>query len=95
MQLGDRVTLKAIVRHDAGDGSYALDIPSYPARFGVRLGRKMKVGAEVELTGEVARILDDRVTVQFENGGKVTVRANTVAVAAKQPRHPKLFDKRR
>lgn len=95
MQIGDSVTLKAIVRHDAGDGSYALEIPSYPARYGVRLGGRMKIGAEVELTGEVARILDDRVTVQFENGGKVTVSADTVALAAKQPKQPKLFDKRR
>jgi hypothetical protein len=95
MQIGDRVTLKAVVRHDAGDGSYAVDIPSYPARYGLRLGKKAKLGDEIELSGEVARLLDDRVTIQFDHGGRITVRADTVAAAAKQPKHPKLFDKQR
>ena len=95
MQIGDSVTLKALVRHDAGDGSYSVDIPSYPARFGVRLGKKVKVGAKIELKGEVAMLLDDRVTVQFENGRRITVREDTVEPAAKQPKQPKLFEKRR
>jgi hypothetical protein len=95
MQIGDSVTLKAIVKHDAGDGSYAVDIPSYPARFGVRLAKKTRVGAEIELTGEVAILIGERVTVQLEGGRRITVRADTVVPAAKQPKQPKLFDKRR
>jgi hypothetical protein len=52
------------------------------------------VGAEIELTGEVAFLIGDRVTVPLEGGRRITVRADTVTAAAKQPKNPKLFDSR-
>jgi hypothetical protein len=95
MDLGDRVTLKATVRHDVGDGVYAVDIPSYPARHSTRQGKKLKLGAELLLMGEVVRILDDRVTVALDSGGKVTVLIETLERVERAKTHPKLFDKRR
>lgn len=46
MKIGDRATLKAIVRYDTGDGGYSVDIPSYPARFPIRSSKKLKIGVE-------------------------------------------------
>lgn len=96
MKIGDRATLKAVVRYDGGDGMYSVDIPSYPARFPIRSSKKLKVGAELLLEGEIAMLVgDERVTVALDQGGRVTVRADTLAKADKPNAHPKLFDKQR
>jgi len=91
------VTLRAIVRLDVGDGTFAVEIPSYPARYRVRTSRKLKPGSEIELAGEVVMVPDDdRVTVELDNlGGRLTVRADTVAKHDPPKKHPKLFDKKR
>ena len=97
VDIGDRVTLRAIVRLDLGDGTLAVEIPSYPARHRVRTSRKLKAGSALELAGEIVMVPDEeRVTVELDNlGGRVTVRADTIAKHDPPKRHPKLFDKRR
>ena len=97
MEIGDRVTLRAIVRLEVGEGSYAVEIPSYPARHQIRSSRKLKAGSELELSGEVVMLPDEGlVTVQLDNrAGRLTVQVDTIAKTEKAKTHPKLFDKRR
>lgn len=97
MKIGDRVNLKAIVRLDIDEGSYAVEIPSYPARHQIRSSRKLKPCAELELAGEVVMLPDEGlVMVQLDNrAGRLTVRADTIAALDRPKTHPKLFDRSR
>jgi hypothetical protein len=97
VDIGDRVTLTATVRLDVGDGTLAVEIPGYPARYRVRTSRKLKPGSQIELAGEIVMIPNEElVTVELDNlGRRVTVRADTIAKHDPPRRHPKLFEKRR
>ena len=82
MVIGDRVAVTATIRRFVA-GMASVDIPSFNFPFSVKPAKGAKVGDEVDLFGEVTRADDHGITVDFDDGGRVTLNENVLSLVEK------------
>jgi hypothetical protein len=82
MDVGDRVTVAATIRSFVTDMA-SVAIPSFNHPFSVRPTKGAKVGDEVYVFGEVTRAEDHAITVDFDDGGRVTLNEDVLSLVEK------------
>ena len=82
MDVGDRVTVTATIRSFVTDMA-SVAIPSFNHPFAVKPAKGAKVGDEVNLFGEVTRADEHAITVDFDDGGRVTLNENVLTLVEK------------
>lgn len=63
ISIGDTVSITATVRRRVLEDRVSVSIPSYNFPHSIRDTSKVKRGQKIELTGEVSRVDDEKVTV--------------------------------
>ncbi|PAQ00890.1 hypothetical protein LRP31_25370 [Mesorhizobium mediterraneum] len=80
--IGDKVAITATVRRRVLEDRVSVSIPSYNFPHSIRDTSKVKRGQKIELTGEVTRVDDEKVTVIGPDLG-VTVGIEAVNLVQK------------
>jgi hypothetical protein len=79
---GDRVSVKATIRKFVTDQA-SVTIPSFNFPFSIKPTKGAKLGDEVILVGEVTRADGDNITVDFDDGGRATLKADVLKLIEK------------
>ncbi|UVC14687.1 hypothetical protein [Mesorhizobium onobrychidis] len=80
--IGDEVVVTATVRRRVTEDRVSVSIAGYNFPHSIRDTSKVKRGQKIELTGEVSRVDDEKVTIIGPDLG-ITVAIGTVKLAAK------------
>lgn len=86
MDVGDRVAVTATIRSFVADRA-SVAIPSFNYPFSVKPEKGAKIGEEIRLFGAVTGVDDDGVTVDFDEGGRVTLSADVITLVEKAKPH--------
>ena len=82
MDIGDRVSVTATIRKFVADLA-SVTIPSYNHPFSIKPAKGAKIGDEIALFGEVTRADDSDITIDFDNGGRATLKADVLTLIEK------------
>lgn len=82
ISIGDTVSITATVRRRVLEDRVSVSIPSYNFPHSIRDTSKVKRGQKIELTGEVSRVDDEKVTVVGPDLG-ITVGIEAVKLVEK------------
>ena len=82
MDIGDRVTVTATIWSFAADRA-SVSVPSFNHAFSIVPRKGAKIGDEVQLFGEITWADETDKTVDFDDGGRATVKADVLTLVEK------------